>query len=91
MDSEKKKRDIKDTEKVEEEKKETTTEQNDANKGDKQSKSKKKKEHVKTEICAKPPTEEEINQRFEGSYLQEMNFGSFKPLIEVEGRIPCPK
>lgn len=43
------------------------------------------------EIWAKPPSLEEINKKFEGSYLEQMKFSTFQPLIDLKGRVKCPK
>ena len=47
--------------------------------------------HVNSEIWAIPPTEDEIKTRFKGSYLENMKFSSFQPLIDIKGRIKWPK
>lgn len=52
---------------------------------------KREKKHIRTEKCTIPPTEEEIQERIKGSYLETMNFDSFEPLREIKGRIKCPK
>ncbi|CAI2376340.1 unnamed protein product [Moneuplotes crassus] len=83
-----KKRDLK-----EEDKKEEVSKQEEVRTKRRRSKSKKRREkkHVRTEKCTIPPTLEEIDERIKGSYLETMNFASFKPLTEIEGRIQCPK
>lgn len=85
-----KKRETKEVEKIEEEEKDTKSSQKVTPQGN-NAQAKKDKKHIKTEISAVPPTEEEIAQRFKGSYLEKMNFGSYEPLISVVGRIQCPK
>lgn len=84
-----KKRETKEVEKIEEEK--DTKSSQKINPQGKNTQPKKDKNHIKTEIPAVPPTKEEIAQRFQGSYLEKMNFGSYEPLISVVGRIQCPK
>lgn len=90
-----KKRDLKETQKNEEEKDAPEMSPNPESTPGESSgthkTAKKVKEHTRTEIWAVPPTQEEIDERFKGSYLEEMKFAPFKPLTEVEGRLQCPK
>jgi hypothetical protein len=79
-----KKRDSKEIEKVEEEK--------DIQPHVRTHKQPKKfREHIITEKSSLPITEEDIAERFKGSYLENMHFNSYKPLTSVKGRAQCPK
>lgn len=72
-----------------EEVKESIIESDIKTKKRKNKKKKKHGKHIKTEISAIPPTEEEISERIKGSYLETMNFDSFEPLREIKGIVPC--
>lgn len=88
-DSSAKKRDIKDTDKTIESAEEVKVAQ-PAKKKKKNKKNKGSKPNLPQEIAATPLTEEEIQQRFKGSFLETLKFSSFLPLINAKGRVQCP-
>ena len=85
-----KKREIKDKNKAEDET-QKQEEDKDVQQPSKKKGKKKKGKHQRQETPAKPMTLEQISSRFKDSYLENMNFDSYQPLIDVKGRVKCTK